>query len=73
MKEKIYSILEELCPLEDIEDETLLIEMGILDSLTLLNLIDALEKELKISIPEDTIKPSNFATVNSICDWLEKY
>lgn len=73
MKEKIYEILEEICPFEIIEEDTLLIEMGILDSLAIVSLIERLEEELDISILEEDIIPENFINVNAINIMLNKY
>ena len=73
MKEKILEIIEEICPLEDIEEDTLLIEMGILDSLAIVSLIEKIEKELVIEIGDEDIILENFATVKAIDDLLRKY
>lgn len=73
MKEKLYEILEEVCPFEDIEDETLLIDMGVLDSLAIISLIEKMEEQMDITIKEEDILPENFASVNAICRMLEEY
>ena len=73
MKEKIIEVLEEICPFETIEEETLLIEMQILDSLAIVSLIERLEEELDININEEDIIPENFATVNAINNMITKY
>lgn len=73
MKEKIFEILEEICPFETIEEDTLLIEMGILDSLAIVTLIERIEDELDIEIEEEDIVPENFITINSILKLISNY
>lgn len=72
MKDKVYEILEEVCPFEKFEDDTRLIELGILDSLDLLNLIDKLESYFNVTIPEDQIILENFESVSNILKLLER-
>ena len=73
MKEKISEIIEEICPFEAIEEDTLLIEMGILDSLAIVTLIEKLEDELGIEIIEEDITPENFVSINTIDIMIKKY
>lgn len=72
MKELIYSILSEICPFEEIEDSTKLLEDGILDSLTLVYLINEIEEKNDIFIPEEYVKPENFESVNRIIEFLDE-
>jgi acyl carrier protein len=46
--------------------DTALLELGILDSLSMVNLLSYLEVNLGIKIPEDQILPENFATPSTI-------
>lgn len=73
MKEKIFEILEEICPFETIEEDTLLIEMGILDSLAIVTLIERIEDEFNIEIREEDIVPENFVAINSILQLISSY
>lgn len=47
---------------ESIEPDTPLLELGILDSLSMVNLLSFLEGNLGVKVPEDQILPENFAT-----------
>jgi acyl carrier protein len=47
---------------EKIGPDTALLELGILDSLSMVNLLAFLEGNLGIKVPEDQILPENFAT-----------
>ncbi|MGD1847693.1 MAG: phosphopantetheine-binding protein [Salibacteraceae bacterium] len=51
-------------------DEQLL-ESGLLDSITVVDLSVALEEHLDIKIPFTDIDATNFQTVNSICNYLQ--
>ena len=73
MKEKLYEIFNEICPFEEIEDDTLLLEMGVLDSLAIFSLMEKIEEQMDIIIKEEDILPENFASVEAICHMLEGY
>ncbi len=51
-------------------DETPLLESGILDSLSLLQLVVFLEEKFGITVGDTDLLPQNFETVNSICAYL---
>lgn len=72
MKEKLYKILNEIAPYEDVEDETELFEEEILDSLTLIFFINEIEECFDIIIPEEEIKPENFSCISNIVTVLTK-
>jgi acyl carrier protein len=58
---------EALLPLTD---ETPLLESGILDSLSLLQLVVFLEERFGITVGDADLLPENFETVNTICAYL---
>lgn len=66
MKEQIYQIMKEIVPFEDITDDTELFEEGILDSLTLVLLINEIEEQMNVVIPEEEVRPENFISVKAI-------
>ena len=72
IKEKIRQfILKEVCldeTIQDLADEDLLLETGIIDSMGVLNLLAFLEENYGILLEEGEINPKNFATLKSICD-----
>ena len=49
-----------------------LIELKILDSLAIVNLILKLEKELKRKIPNEELQPHNFVNISSIVYMVRK-
>ena len=57
---------------EPITAETNLITSGVIDSLTLIQLVTYLEKETKIEIKDEDVNPDNFQDVNSIIKYLER-
>ena len=71
MKEKIADYIHEINEYEDFEDDTDLFENDILDSLTLVLLINNIEEGLGVFIPEEVVTLENFATVNKIAQLVE--
>jgi len=53
-----------------VADETSLLESGILDSLSLLQLVVFLEGRFGITVGDADLLPEHFATVNAICAYL---
>jgi acyl carrier protein len=51
-------------------DDTPLLESGILDSLSLLQLVVFLEEWFGITVGDADLLPQNFETVNTICAYL---
>lgn len=49
-----------------------LIQAGIIDSLGVQMLVTYLEKEYKITIPEEELYPENFETINDITNLVKK-
>ena len=72
MKETIIGILEDLVDGVDFENETALIDNGILASLDIIQLIGALSDEYDVSIPATEIIPENFNSVASLCAMVER-
>lgn len=53
-----------------LSNETPLLEDGVLDSLSLLQLVVFLEERFKITVDDADLLPENFASVNTICAYL---
>lgn len=53
-----------------VTDETPLLETGILDSLSLLQLVVFLEERFGITIGDADLLPHNFETITTICAYL---
>ena len=55
-----------------VRDDQCLVSTGIVDSLSLLNLISLLEKRLQIRIPTEKVQPEDFDSVEIILETLER-
>jgi len=53
-------------------DDQCVVSTGIVDSLSLLNLIALLEKKLQIRIPTERVQPEDFDSVETILETLER-
>lgn len=72
MKEKILSMLKELQPSFEFEDNVDFIEAGYLDSFDVIQLVSMLESEFNVLISALEIVPENFGSVEAICHLVEK-
>ena len=57
---------------EKINDDTLLFEEGIFDSMGLLHLISFLEEEFSINVADSELDGSNFGSIVAIATFLER-
>jgi len=57
----------ELLPLEN---DSSLLESGILDSIAVLKLVFFLEEQFGVAVAAEDLVPENFETVNTICAYL---
>jgi len=55
-----------------VRDDQCVVSSGIVDSLSLLNLIALLEKKLQIRIPTERVQPEDFDSVDTIIETLER-
>lgn len=63
LKEKLRAIVAEVSEIDDIPDETPFSELGI-DSMMALEIVSAVEREYKISVPEEELRLlKNFQSV----------
>ena len=56
---------------ENINDETLIFEEGVLDSMGLLFLIEFLQEEFNITTNDDELVVENFQSINSIHEFMK--
>ncbi len=68
--ETVLGLIREIEPYEDIEQDTELIESGILDSLTILVLLNEIESVFSIKIDEKDVEPSHFTTPITIVNMI---
>jgi acyl carrier protein len=66
-REAILAVAKRAVP-----DDQCVVSTGIVDSLSLLNLIALLEKRLQIRIPKEQVQPEDFDSVEMILETLER-
>ncbi len=71
MIEKVIELLEDIIPDFDRENEAL-VDSGEMTSLSVLQLIAAIDDELDVQIPPSDIRPENFNSVRSIAAVIKK-
>ena len=64
--EKMIEILRDIDPDVDYENETALIDDGILDSMEVLELVSTLEDEFDIEVTPTELVPANFNSAESM-------
>ncbi|MGN0367768.1 MAG: acyl carrier protein [Wujia sp.] len=70
--EQLLEILEDLVPGGNFEGRTGLVDDGVLDSFTILNLISEISDEFGVDIPVSEVVPENFDSVETIMALIEK-
>jgi len=70
-KIKNYIIEASLSNSKDIKDNTLIFDVGLLDSMGLLFLIEFLKEEFNVEVEDEELNPENFESVNTISDFVE--
>jgi acyl carrier protein len=55
-----------------VNDDELLISSGVIDSLSIIRLIGALEKKLQMKIPTDRVQPDDFDSVEITLETVER-
>lgn len=72
MRKQVLEILNVAAPSIDFESSNTLADDGIIDSLTVVNLIAELSIEFGISVPFEEISAENFNSVDSITALVER-
>jgi acyl carrier protein len=73
MKKQILTILKDINPEVDFENEINIIENGLLDSLDLIRLVSQIEDVFTISLDGSDIIPDNFKSLNEMELLVLKY
>ncbi len=71
MEERVLAILQGVRDDVDFEDETALIDDGILDSFDIISIVGDLNDEFDIEITADELEPENFNTLDAIVELVE--
>lgn len=72
MKEQILNILREICPGIDFENETALIDDGLIDSLDIVSIVTELMDTFDVEINVEDLQPENFNTVDAMVELIER-
>ena len=72
MREQIIEILTEICPGVDFEQETSLIDDGLIDSLDIVAVVTDLMDTFDVQLGVDDLTPENFNSVDAICQIIER-
>lgn len=74
MQNKINEIVAKIAgkPVNIATDESLF-DSGLLDSFALSDLVSALEKEFKITVPDSDLNPRKFDTIDRITSYIEDH
>ena len=72
MREQIIEILTEICPCVDFEQETALIDDGLIDSLDIVAVVTDLMDTFDVQLGVDDLTPENFNSVDAICQLIER-
>ena len=71
MKKQIIEILTEICPGVDFEQETSLIDDGLIDSLDIVAVVTELMEAFDVELGVDDLTPENFNSVEAIEELIE--
>ena len=70
MKEKLLQILTEVRPNVDFENETKLIDDGILDSFDIIQMVMEMKETFDVDIQVDDLEPENFNDINAMMELI---
>ena len=72
MREQNIEILTEICPGVDFDQETSLIDDGLIDSLDIVAVVTDLMDTFDVQLGVDDLTPENFNSVDAICQLIER-
>ena len=68
---KNYIVEASLSEAKNINDDTMIFESGLLDSMGLLFLIEFLNEKYQVEVNDEELNPKNFESINSIAAFVE--
>ena len=72
MKEKLIDLLSDTCPGIDFENETALIDDGLLESLDIVAIVTEVMDAFDVVITVDDLLPENFNSVDAMLALIEQ-
>lgn len=70
--DKLLSLLTELCPGVDFENETALVDDGLIESLDIVTIVTELMAEFDVEISVDDLVPENFNSAGAMWALIER-
>lgn len=70
--DKLLSVLTELCPGVDFENETALVDDGLIESLDIVTIVTELMAEFDVEISVDDLVPENFNSAGAMWALIER-
>ncbi|PWK19019.1 acyl carrier protein [Xanthomarina spongicola] len=67
---KKYILEASLSDVKDVEDDALIFENGLLDSMGLLFLIEFLGESFQVEVSDEELNPKNFESINNIVSFV---
>lgn len=68
----LLDLLKEILPKVDFENETALVDDGVISSLDVVSIISELNDNYDIDIPSEEISPENFNSAEAILDLVNR-
>ena len=72
MKDELMEILTEIRPDVDFENETSLIDDGILDSMDIVSLVGEVDDAYDVTVGVENLLPENFNSVDAMVKLIER-
>lgn len=72
MKDELMEILTEIRPDVDFENETSLIDDGVLDSMDIVSLVGELDDAFDVTVGVENLLPENFNSVDAMVKLIER-
>lgn len=71
-QEKLLKILMETCPGVDFQQETALIDDGILESLDIVTIVSEIMDEFEVELNVEDLLPENFNSLEAMLELIER-
>ncbi len=71
-QEKLLKILTETCPGVDFQQETALIDDGILESLDIVTIVSEIMDEFEVELNVEDLLPENFNSLEAMLELIER-
>ena len=72
MKEELLALLEDIRPDVEFENETKLIDDGVLDSFDIISIVQAIDDAFGVEIDVEDLEPDNFNSYEAMIELINK-